>query len=350
MNHFVLGLLTLFVAQQVSCYEHHWESPYFRRFEDSREECSEYLALSVVDRERILRNQYPDEPKVHQLIHCVLTDLQAVLDPSGLNRAQMAAFFQPLSTDTCFESRTEKCLETSLANVGEKDFLARAYKIFICYYRNYGTLVQEHRFVNYCNDSSSLYVKESLVFQNVALDVLQQFCQGNILNVREFQEVIYTFLLRTGFYDLNEGLAFDRLHIQYHRKELLEAEIQQCQTDVKRQFCQEPVRAYQIFKQCLNEYVNVLEIVQKVSKALVEAAGASCGCSVPETTTPAPCYTCGAPTPCIVCPRLLTISTPRDSCNSCGAPAPCNVCYQNSTILSDATERPKTQPCYNGQC
>lgn len=293
-----------------------WESPFLKSLGEAQQECAEYQRLSNETVERYSRNGYPDDSCARDFVFCIVFTLNAWDLESGIRDHVISQFFKPSHTDSKYEDRTQDCLRETVDCLPKHDQKGRAYKSFLCYYRNYGNVVQERKYVPYFDSTRELYYRDSIIVKSVPRDVLQQYAAGDILNSEQFAEVYYTYVLGSGYYDPEVGVNLERTYVQFGNPEILSESTRCCEASVRRQYQEEPKRLAETFKQCFQHLLPSLETIKKVSKQLLE--------ETPENVLPLP-------------------SSP--SCSKCGSPAPCKTC--------GITEIPRFnvyRPCYNGQC
>ncbi|XP_055642862.1 general odorant-binding protein 45-like [Toxorhynchites rutilus septentrionalis] len=306
-----LAIVTLTVVTIAS--GEHWKSPNFKSLATARQECALYLHMSNDTIGSCSRNGYPDEPKIRNLVHCMLINVNAWDENNKLKQHVLKNFFKPTDSDTCYENRTRDCLEK--IDLPHRDTIGRAYSSFLCYYRQYGNVVEEEQFIPYRDNTRRQLMTEALAIENVPRHVLEKISEGKFLDLKEAPNLVFTYTVRTGFYEPPIGTNFGRLYTQHGVPELLN-EAQCCEATIRRQYYEEPTRAYQTFKQCVSHLVSTLEMVKSVAKDLLKA---------PKTPY----------------------------CGSCGSPAPygrygsstCNICGRSNDITTG-----KPRGCYYGQC
>lgn len=293
-----------------------WESPFLKSVADVQQECADYQRLSNETVERLARSGYPDDSCTRELVFCMVFSLNAWDASSGMRDYVMSQFFKPSPTDSKYEDRTQDCLRETVDCLPKHDQELRAYKSFLCYYRNYGNVVQERKYVPYFESTRELYYRDALIVKSVPRNVLHQFAAGDILGTEQFAEVYYTYVVGAGFYDAENGVNLERGYVQFGNPELLSESTKCCAASVRRQYQEEPKRLVETFKQCLQHLLPSLDTLKKVAKDYLE-----------ETSE-----------------NLLPLPSPP-SCSKCGSPAPCKTCVN--------TEHPRFnvhRPCYNGQC
>lgn len=293
-----------------------WESPFLKSIEEAQQECVTYQRLSNETVERYARSGYPDDSCARELVYCIVYTLNAWDFTNGIRDPVISQFFKPSHTDSKYEDRTKECLRETVDCLPKHDQEGRAYKSFLCYYRNYGNVVQERKYVPYFDKTRELYYRDSLIVKSVPRNILHKFAAGDILCTEEFAEVYYTYVLGAGFYDPEVGINLERAYVQFENPELLSESTKCCEASVRRQYQEEPKRLAETFKQCLQHLLPSLETIKKVAKEFLA--------ETPENVLPLP-------------------SSP--SCIKCGSPSPCKTC--------GITEIPRFnvhRPCYNGQC
>ncbi|EDS40536.1 conserved hypothetical protein [Culex quinquefasciatus] len=292
----------------------HWEDPFIKSFADAQKECVGYLRLTDETLERYIKSGYPDEHSTRKLIHCILVNLHAWDQVNGITDYVFSQFFDPAPSDSCNKNRTEECLYENVARIPLHEQLKRAHRSFLCYYRNFGNINEGNHFIPYSNATQKQHYKESFEIQDVTRTVLQQWADGDIVDTPQFSEVFFTFVTRTGFYNPDWGFDLDRVYVQTGNSAIITEETRSCEASVRKQYCEEPKRVAQTFKQCLKDNVPSLPLIQEAAKEILE--------SIPVPP----------------CPSSAPSSPP---CYSCGAPSPCKSCNQRFNA---------DRPCYNGQC
>ncbi|XP_055613631.1 uncharacterized protein LOC129760082, partial [Uranotaenia lowii] len=261
-----------------------WRSPFYRSFDESLFECANYFDISNSTVESFIQDGFPNEPDelVSQLIYCVLIDLQAWDTKEGVIGRLLIAALSGFQFDEETESQIQNCLEDSRVDELEDQALERAYRSFICYQNVYGNRGSSNQqFLRNTADIRNKFMREALLIQNVPLRTLLEFCKDNVVTQPGWESVILTYVLRIGFYSLEQGYDLDHLYAQFGRPELLGNEVKMCQDRVRAQFTEEPQRLTQTFSQCVRPYVSTLKVVSNAATELVLEAGAVCG-SDPE--------------------------------------------------------------------
>lgn len=293
-----------------------WESPFLKSLGEAQQECAEYQGISNETVEHYARNGYPDSSCVRELVHCIVFTVNAWNEISGIQDHVISQFFNPAPSDSSYQDRTKDCLRETVDCLPKHDQAGRAYNSFLCYYRNYGNVVQERKYVPYFDSIRERYYKDFFVVKSVPRNVLRQFAAGDILNTEQFAGVYYTYALGAGFYDLVDGLNLERVYVQFGIPEILSESTRCCVTSVRRQYPEGPKRVEETFKQCLQQLLPSLQTIQKAAQEYLE--------ETPEHVLPLP-------------------SPP--SCHKCGSPAPCKTCE-----ITDIPRFNVHRPCYNGQC
>lgn len=293
----------------------YWESPYLKSFDEAQAECAQYQRLSDETVEQYASNGYPDDNCVRELVHCSVLNVNAWNETTGIKDHVIRQFFVPSPSDSFYQDRTQECLRETVACLPNHDQIGRAYKSFLCYYRNYGNVAQEQQFVPFKNSTRKDLYKDAICIKSVPRSVVHQFANGDILNTEQFSEVYYAYVIRTGLYDPEVGINFERTYAMFGNPQIISEKIRCCETAVRRQYHEEPKRLVESFKQCLQFYVTSLATIQEAAQELIE--------ETPEAYAP---------------------KTSPPSCSRCGAPAPCKTCGINDTRFNIY------RPCYNGQC
>ncbi|XP_058449245.1 uncharacterized protein LOC131429211 [Malaya genurostris] len=249
----------------------------YKSFETALYECAEYFRIPNCTVQNYIRNSYPDNSEVQNLIRCTLINLGAWDDQTGGGRDYVLRnYFQPAPEDKCYERRTRECIY-------KFDFFCpykRAYETFQCYYHYYGELITDDQFVRHEINELQQLTLTGLNILNLPQDVLIQYCRGNILQEPNFPELLYLLLIRGGFYSSQGGFRLDNLYTQLGDPLLLEPQTQQCINDVWKQNCSadEVTKVYQAVVRCLGEINQIVQYVQDGAKELV-GDGDGCICS-----------------------------------------------------------------------
>lgn len=267
----------------------HWLEPNTESVYTVQKECFEYLRLPEETIQQINAYNYPDTPEVRKLTHCILIALHAWGDDNLPKPYVIKNFFQPSKSDTCFENRTQDCMDKSVKTLPADDNLGRAYHTFRCYFYQYGHVVEEEQFIPFNDLNRRQLMKESIAIVNVPKESLQKFCKGVFFEVEAFPNFIFTDSVRTGFYNPQSGVNFDGLYTQFGCPEIISEDTRNCVCSVQKQYFGEPTRLYQIFKQCFAHIIPTLELLQSVAQGLLESTPAPT-CNVCGATTPAPFY------------------------------------------------------------
>lgn len=317
-------LLLVAVALPALVIAEHWQSPFLKTFLAAQQECTTYLRLTNETLDRYVKSGYPDEESTRKLVHCILVNVNAWDDAEGIKDYVIKNFFNPCPADSQNEQRAQQCLRETVSPLTRRDQLKRAHRSFLCYYRNYGNIVPQAQFVPYSKVTRKEHIKESIAIENIPRSSLEQYAKGNILDVPDFAEVIFTYTVRTGYYEPDNGMNIGRLFTQFGIPELLCEKTKCCEANVRKQFCDEPARILQTFKQCYASILPTSGEVQEVAQELIAGP------------PPPPC---GNPPP--PCASALP-SPPPPPCSRCGSPSPCSSCNRRFPL--------HPRPCYNGQC
>ncbi|KAL9707363.1 hypothetical protein quinque_010881 [Culex quinquefasciatus] len=151
-----------------------WESPFSKSLGEAQQECAEYQGLSNETVEHYARNGYPDNSCVRELVHCIVFTVNAWNEVSGIQDHVISQFFNPAPSDSSYQDRTKDCLRESVDCLPKHDQAGRAYNSFLCYYRNYGNVVQERKYVPYFDVIRERYYKDSFVVKSVPLNTAKQ--------------------------------------------------------------------------------------------------------------------------------------------------------------------------------
>ncbi|XP_039445515.1 uncharacterized protein LOC120425151 [Culex pipiens pallens] len=248
----------------------------YKGFPAAWQECGEYFEVPNCTLEQYREDSYPCEGAVKELIRCSLINLSAWNDTTGVRQHVIRNYFQPAAEDSCYENRTKECLKQIDSN---DDVYNRAYESFRCYYRQYGNLISSAQFSPYESDELVQLTAYSFSVRHIPKCVLLQYAKGDILEEPHFPAVLLTWLLRGGYYSLQNGILLKTLYTQFGHPELLTEQTKQCTDAVVAQLCDEShaTKAYQIFKRCLHHIVPILELIQAVAKELVKECDRPCG-------------------------------------------------------------------------
>ncbi|XP_058063266.1 uncharacterized protein LOC131213272 [Anopheles bellator] len=186
----------------------------YKSFGDAEGECAQYLQVPDDRLQRYQREGYPDEPEVRCLVLCVLENLRAWTNTSGLNEQVLQAYFVPSAEDCDNAKRTEKCL-FYLPKECDGDRCLQAYRAFQCYYQNYGTLTYCPQFnIDYFDEE----VQEALdLFDmlDVSEETRRKLAGGCFPNCYESECFFRAFLLRADLYDDDNGPNLFNLYMQF---------------------------------------------------------------------------------------------------------------------------------------
>ncbi|XP_053692069.1 uncharacterized protein LOC128740546 [Sabethes cyaneus] len=380
----LLSVILLALAVPALSQNLNWISPNLKSLADAQQQCASYLRLTNETVARFVKNGYPDEPSVRKLVNCILINLNAWDNDSGIKEYVIRNYLHPYSTDCCYANRTQTCLQKALCQIPRTDNIARAYSSFLCYYQHYGNLVDEKQFVPYREQTIYQHFIEAFLIENISRQTLENFSKGNILCATELPDLLYTLFVRVGLYDLESGFNLDRLYTQFGNEDLICNNTRLCQVNVRQKYYEEPTRLSETFKQCLMNSIPTLQYMQQYAKQILDQPTSTCNicgspapcdrCHTTPPPTPAPaCSSCGAPAPCHRCPVNPTpapTTSPPTLCTSCGASAPCNRCPTPSPVpaapicvtcgsptpchtcggISNHILRLPPIPCYNGKC
>ncbi|KXJ82514.1 hypothetical protein RP20_CCG013136 [Aedes albopictus] len=264
-------------------------------FDTMFRECGVYFDVPDCILDEYVVNAYPDEPEVRDLIHCTLVGSKAWHDGSGVVEHVISNFFNPDPEDTCYAGRTRDCIQNSMAT-GDNN-VTLAYKVFKCYYRQYGNLNHSAQFLPCSAQELQVLIKTSIAIVNVTLDELVKYSNGILLDQPQFIELIYVIFVRGGFYCTGQGIMLNNLHTQFGNPELLIPETQQCVNVVNAAWDGHRKRdlIYAYFVKCLRRNTPWLQLIQDVAASLVAVGPAPC--LPPSTTSTTTTTTTTAPPP-----------------------------------------------------
>ncbi|XP_065077904.1 uncharacterized protein LOC135701128 [Ochlerotatus camptorhynchus] len=254
-----------------------------KSFDTGLRECAELNEISNCDLKQYIADSFPNVPIVRKLLRCSMLNVKSYNDATGVWQPQMSAFFQPSPADSCYQNRTQVCLNSIPERVDPSDVDSLAYESFQCYYRSYGDLVESDQFLR----DSPLEFGQVLVatsdYLQLSGETLVDLCKGNILNNDQFPKILYVIAVRAGFYSVNSGVQLNRLYIQFGNEALLTPETQQCVDDVAQENCSadDVTQNYQIFVKCLEPLLPIPKLLQEFSKQRVSDPDV-CDCSSPQ--------------------------------------------------------------------
>ncbi|XP_065089745.1 uncharacterized protein LOC135710947 [Ochlerotatus camptorhynchus] len=189
----------------------------------------------------------------------------------------MGNFFKPCSTDFHYAERTRACVKKALDTICPDDVYTRPYATFLCYYHEYGNIVNKAQFI----PKTVLEAWQILVFiesiQNLPKAVIVKYSEGCILNEPHFPHSLLVWAVRGGYYTIDGGIQFGRLYTQYGIPELLSAETSQCAADVARTYCNSDyvTIVYYTFINCIHPYLPLEKFVQASAQKQIACSQSS---------------------------------------------------------------------------
>nr|XP_019543763.2 uncharacterized protein LOC109414409 [Aedes albopictus] len=276
-----------------------WNSPQLKSFSAAQQECAVYLLLSNETVQRYADNGYPDEFHSRKLINCILYQLHAFDEVTGVRDHVISSFF--LSPGGCSEhiKRTQECLNSTVPErCCEETPFERTYRTFQCYYRHYGSLLTDVvRFLPY-EPARAMYriklVFDSLSMVNTSCKALREFSVKQGFIVENISHALYTLGLRSGFYDLEHGLYVDRLYAQFGKLSLLSETTRQCLVRVSQQYNTEPLRVTQLVLQCVEQDISTQGWLTVAAQQILASSSSYCNVCEP---LPAPAISTVSPDP-----------------------------------------------------
>nr|XP_019931895.2 general odorant-binding protein 45-like [Aedes albopictus] len=241
-----------------------YEAPRLKTLATIEQECVGYLLLSNETLQKYIATSFPEDAVVQKLVHCFLVNMNAWDDETGVKDYVIRNYFKPADTDTVYESRTQDCLRVKLANLDRCAVFDRAYRSFMCYYQNYGNIVQEAQFVPWYQVEREKHLREVFLIEGVTRAQLEEFQKSDALKAKEYPILYYIDVVRTAFYDPAAGHNLGRLYTQFGNPGLLADDTRRCLDTVSQQYREEPARAYQGFDQCLRSYMTTEKLFQTV--------------------------------------------------------------------------------------
>ncbi|EAT48661.1 AAEL000350-PA [Aedes aegypti] len=278
------------VALQSSLALEHLETSRWKSFREAELESAEYLFITNETLERYRSNGYPDEPSVRKLIGAIMVVLNAAFEKLNLIKDYVISkYFIPNTVDCLYKQHTKECLDRNVATLDPSDRLGRAYQTFQCYYKNYGGIKVDVDWVPYHYSEVVQIVEDCLYITNASNESLHQYCRGEYATNAGYQNVVYCYFVRNGFYDKSTGFNVQRIYNQLGANNLIDDGTEKCITQVVNHHCKEPFRSMRVFLDCVVRYV-------PSSAAITEAASNILGnppeCVVPPSPPPKtqPCY------------------------------------------------------------
>ncbi|XP_058457596.1 general odorant-binding protein 45-like [Malaya genurostris] len=185
------------------------ESPFFRALDN----CTRDLTIPAKRLEQYQLLVFPNDPETHCLIRCILVDLRAWQDHTGVTHSVLQQYFNPQDTPSNAYRRVQNCLAQVSVNCPAGDACARAYWSFNCYKKHFGsyffsreqivpsTAGQRRKNTLQCADKLAI-PRQQIV----------EFVHRNRIDPR-FGCFIRCTGLASGLYDDLTGLLLDRLYV-----------------------------------------------------------------------------------------------------------------------------------------
>ncbi|XP_055589818.1 uncharacterized protein LOC129741999 [Uranotaenia lowii] len=255
-----------------------WQYTYYKSFLTSLRECAEYYEVSNCDLNAYIEASYPSNEIVKKLIRCTLYGLGAWDDNAGVQENVIQSFFIPALEDTCYLDRTRECLKSiECGNVYDK-----AYGSFQCYYNHFGNLSPDEKFLPLSGEELGLLASQTFDIADLPQCVLQKYANGHVLDQPSFPFVLFTYLVRGGYYRIDGGLQLGNMFVQWGKSELLTPETQQC---VEKAIHESGDSAqvdivHRIYSSCLGEILHLDQVLEANAKLLRDEEDVSCSCNV----------------------------------------------------------------------
>ncbi|XP_039445502.1 uncharacterized protein LOC120425143 [Culex pipiens pallens] len=245
-------------------------------------ECAEYFEISECRLSQYVEDSYPNCPDVKRLIRCALLNVGAWEDASGVRENVISNFFEPAAEDTCYVNRTRDCIAEALKHLDSKDYLGRAYESFLCYYRQYGNVIESEQFFPNEPLEAKQLLLSAINFAHIPRCELVQYSRGHIVDEPHFPALWFVWALRGGYYTIAEGTDLQALYNQFGCSELLSQCTKSCVEGVQQELAHadDKTKSYQTFRRCLKDLVP-LDSIQKIALELVggsHPAPPPCGC------------------------------------------------------------------------
>ncbi|XP_055542818.1 general odorant-binding protein 45-like [Wyeomyia smithii] len=239
----------------------------YKSFQTAFYECAEYYHVPNCTVRRYIEQAYPAEEEVKKLIRCTLINLAAWDDDTGVRDYVISKYFVPSPDDTCYERRTRECLDNMFYDCRN----SRAYESFKCYYRYYGELTTNSKYVPYELLEGEQLALTGLKIAKLPYEVLVQYCKGDIENEEHFPDLMYLLLVRGGYYSPQSGWNLANWYTQLGDPSLLDPSMQQCIDNAEKEKCNadEVSRLFLTWQRCFSQYYYLRKYIQIAAKTLV---------------------------------------------------------------------------------
>ncbi|EAT48658.1 AAEL000377-PA [Aedes aegypti] len=276
-----------------------WRSPQLKSFSSAQQDCAVYLLLSNETVQQYVKSGYPDEFSSRKLINCILVQIHAFDELTGIKDHVLTNFFDQPGSCSEYVGRTQECLRTSVPKHCEGQPFEHAYRSFQCYYRNYGSLLMDTvRFIPYEQVDRIKHLTESFSIVNTSCKALRELSVGQGFIVENIADPMYTLAVRSGFYDREHGLYLDRLYTQFGKPALLSDATRQCLVRVSQQYQTEPLRLTQLVLQCVESEISTQSLFTETARQVLASNSSYCNVceQLPSCVTMTPGVTSAAVT------------------------------------------------------
>lgn len=268
----------------------------YKSFEDATRNCADYYQLDETCIQRFLASPELGKSIDARLTRCVLNDLVAWDDTTGIKESVLRQFFQPAGCcDRDYRHHTAQCVQQQLVNTAE-DVNGRAYEAFRCYLRHYGTLIRlEKKFIPLAKESLIQLKIDDYLIANTPQCALVEFSRGDFGREDEAAKLLFTGAIRGGFLDETDKrkISLDKLYTQFGNPELIDPKTIRCVDNVAREYGPSGNIVQSLFQQlqrCCIQFTTIYEALQEAAGKLVANANTtitassvsnrinSCGC------------------------------------------------------------------------
>ncbi|XP_035779735.1 uncharacterized protein LOC118459961 [Anopheles albimanus] len=233
------AILVIALASGVSAFAGSSEHYYtYKSFVEAEQECAVHLQVAEDNLQRYRHEGYPDEPEVRCLVLCVLENLRAYQNSTGLKEHVLANFFVPAAEDCDNAKRTEKCL-FYLPQECNGDRCTAAYKAFQCYYQNYGTLTHCPQFIVNYFDEDFQQTCDLFNMLDVSQETRRKLAGACFPSGPESECFFRAYQIRSDLYSDSKGPHLRNLYTQFHEEAFKEgnAATLSCLENVKKLAC-----------------------------------------------------------------------------------------------------------------
>lgn len=191
-------------------------SPFFTALDVCSREL--FIPADRVEQYRLLF--FPDDPVTHCTVRCILVQLRAWNDRTGVRHSVLQQFFSPLDPNpTDSYIRVHNCLNQVVSQCPPTDSCAQAYWSLNCYKKQFGNyFFSRDQFV----PPTPFELQQSVVDCMDKLDIprveVLDFNWWNQTAVR-FPCAGRCFLQASDLFDDRAGLVWDRLYVAFGRQE-----------------------------------------------------------------------------------------------------------------------------------